>query len=147
MIVVLDTNVLVSALLSPFGHPARVLDLVLAGEVDSAHDDRTLAEYRAVLRRERFGFDPGAVDDLLRFLTTEGTPVIARPWPGALPDPDDLPFLEVAAAAAATLVTGNVRHFPAEHVQPVPVMTPAAFVAAWSSGAGRSGGREPSAPA
>jgi hypothetical protein len=33
MPVVLDTNILVSALLSPFGPPARVLDLVLNGDI------------------------------------------------------------------------------------------------------------------
>ena len=56
--VVLDTNVLVSALLNSFGAPGRVLDLVLAGELTVAHDDRVLAEWRQVLNGGMFGF-PG----------------------------------------------------------------------------------------
>lgn len=53
--------------------------------------------------------------------------------PVALPDPDDLPFLEVAWASAAPLVTGNLAHFPEEARGPVAVWSPRAFVEAWVS--------------
>jgi putative PIN family toxin of toxin-antitoxin system len=53
-LLVLDTNVLVSALLSPFGAPGRIWDLVLAREVRLVYDDRILVEYRRVLSREKF---------------------------------------------------------------------------------------------
>ena len=128
MIIVLDTNVLVSALLSPFGTPARLLDLLLAGEMRLAYDDRILSEYQQVLARPRFGFDPYAIADLLTYLTTEGLPVTTRPWPIPLPDPDDLPFLEVAQAADAVLITGNRRHFPANACGDVQVVTPTEFL-------------------
>ncbi len=59
-----------------------------------AFDDRILAEYRQVLARERFGFDPGDVAGLLRYLEAEEEHVTARPATVTLPDPDDLPFLE-----------------------------------------------------
>lgn len=131
MIVVLDTNILVSALLSPFGPPARVLDLVLAGELRTAFDDRVLAEYRDVLSRPRFGFDSADVGALLDFLEAEGEAVIATPWPHALPDPDDAAFVEVAMAAQAILITGNLRHFPTEACPDVVVMLPADFLEFW----------------
>lgn len=67
MILVVDTNVVVSALLSPRGAPGRVLDLVLGRALDLAIDDRILAEYRAVLSRARFGFDPADVEALMAF--------------------------------------------------------------------------------
>lgn len=130
VVAVLDTNVLVSALLSPFGPPAQVLDLALLGEIRLAWDDRLLAEYRQVLARPRFAFDGGAVSDVLAALTRDGVHITAPPLAVALPDPDDLPFLEVAAAAGALLISGNLRHFPPPLCAGVRVQTPAEVVAA-----------------
>lgn len=132
MRVVLDTNVLVSGLLSPFGPPARVLDLILVGDLTPVFDDRILAEYRQVLARERFGFNPGDVADLLRYFEAEGEHVTARPISAALPDPDDTPFLEVALTAQVdALITGNRRHYPPEFCQGVTVFPPAALLDCW----------------
>jgi len=131
MKVVLDTNVLVSALLSPFQPPARVLDLALAGEVEWAFDDRVLAEYREVLTRPKFTFDARAVEDLLIFIEQAGTGVATLPLAVALPDPDDVIFLEVAATTQATLVTGNLRHYPTEQCANVVVLSPSAFLDRW----------------
>ncbi|MBA2443006.1 MAG: putative toxin-antitoxin system toxin component, PIN family [Rubrobacter sp.] len=129
--VVLDTNVLVSSLLNSFGRPGRVLDLMLAGELSAAHDDRVLGEYREVLRRERFGFSARDVDGLLGFLETEGIKVNPPVLGAELPDPNDVPFLEVAHAAGAVLVTGNLRHYPAEERRNTKVLEPAAFLERW----------------
>jgi len=141
MKIVLDTNVLVSALLSAFGPSARVLDLLLAGEVRLVYDDRILAEYRQVLARPKFRFDPQAVKDLLAYLTAEGEFVVARPFDfaqGDVPDPADLPFLEVAAHAGAMLVTGNRRHFPEADCGSVQVLSPAEFLVWWQEHAAES---------
>ncbi len=131
--VVLDTNVLVSALLNSFGAPGRVLDLVLAGELTVAHDDRIMAEWRQVLRREKFGFPAGDIEVLLGFVESEGISVNPSPLGIELPDQDDLPFLEVAHAAEATLITGNTRHYPPEKRQGVVVLDPATFLEQWTS--------------
>jgi putative PIN family toxin of toxin-antitoxin system len=131
--VVLDTNVLVSALLNSFGAPGRMLDLALAGELTVAYDDRVLAEWRQVLRREKFGFPAGDVEVLLGFVEGEGISTNASPLASALPDQDDLPFLEVAHAAEATLITGNARHSPPEKRQGVVVLDPATFLEQWTS--------------
>lgn len=111
MRVVLDTNVLVSGVLNPHGPPGRLVDLALAGDLALVVDDRVLSEYQDVLRRPRFGLPARGVDVLVRHLRAAGEAVTARPLAVTLPDADDLPFLEVAAAGAATLVTGNPRHF------------------------------------
>jgi len=110
--VVVDTNVLVSRTLTPGGAPARVVDLVIGGQVVACYDRRILDEYRAVLSRPRFGFGPAAVDSLVTFFTSEGLAVIPPPAPLHLPDESDRPFAEVALAAGAWLVTGNLKHFP-----------------------------------
>lgn len=131
MIVVLDTNVLVSALLSPFGPSARVLDLVLAGDIRLAYDDRIMAECTDVLGRPRFALDPSKVADLLEYLVAYGTAVTAPPLALTFPDPDDLPLLEVTAVTEAILVTGNRRHFPEDLCGEVTVVAPADFLAEW----------------
>ncbi len=131
--VALDTNVLVSALLNSFGAPGRVLDLVLAGDLTVAYDDRVLAEWRQVLHREKFGFSAGDVEVLLGFVEGEGISVNASPLAINLPDQDDLPFLEVARAAEATLITGNTRHYPPEARRGVAVLDPASLLDEWTS--------------
>jgi putative PIN family toxin of toxin-antitoxin system len=123
-IVVLDTNVLVSGLLSPLGPPAQVLALTIAGELIAAYDPRVLSEYRDVLRRPEFGFAKHRVRDVLDQLERDGLPVVPRPLRGRLPDPSDEPFLEVAAAAGAVVVTGNLRHFPSSRREGVLVLSP-----------------------
>ena len=128
MLVVLDTNILISALLSPFGPPARVLDLALSGEIRLAYDDRVMAEYRDLLARPKFGFASEDVTDLLMFLESDGEPVTVLPLSCELPDADDLPFLEVAAHAGAILITGNSRHYPSSVRGAVNVVTPAEFL-------------------
>jgi len=131
MLVVLDTNILVSALISPFGPPARVLDMVLGGDIQVAYDDRLLAEYREVLARPKFSFAPEDVAALLAYLETDGEHMTARSLPHALPDADDLPFLEVATQAGAVLITGNVVHYPPAVRGAVQVNTPAEFLRVW----------------
>ena len=130
----LDTNVLVSALLNSFGAPGRVLDLVLAGELIAAYDDRVLEEWRDVLGREKFDFSSRDVEALLSFFEDQGSNISASPLGVELPDLDDAPFLEVAHAAGATIVTGNLKHYPRESRQGVEVVPPAAFLERWISG-------------
>ncbi|MGE5483338.1 MAG: putative toxin-antitoxin system toxin component, PIN family [Bacteroidota bacterium] len=130
--VVLDTNVLVSALLTPHGTPARILDAVLAGALRLVFDDRILDEYFEVLSRERFGFDTECVKALLGFVQSEGQAVVAPPLGIALPDPDDVMFVEVAVAGSAdAIVTGNKNHFPADRYYGIPVASPAEFLSAF----------------
>jgi putative PIN family toxin of toxin-antitoxin system len=131
--VVLDTNVVVPALLNSFGAPGRVLDLVLTGELTVVHDDRVLVEWRRVLTREKFGFSATDVEALLGFVGEEGLGVNPSPLGADLPDQDDVVFLEVARTAVATLITGNTKHFPPEKRQGVVVLDPAAFLDEWIS--------------
>lgn len=113
MRVVLDTNVLVAGLLSAAGPPGWIVEAVLAGDLEPAFDGAIRQEYEEVLRRPEFRFPSARIDDILAALDQFGFVVAAPPpRPIALPDPDDEPFLAVAAASASVLVTGNLRHFP-----------------------------------
>jgi putative PIN family toxin of toxin-antitoxin system len=123
--IVLDTNVLVSGLLSESGPPGRIVSLIPESLFVPCFDARILAEYREVLRRPHLGIAPARVERLLTDLEEEGETVVGHPLVDRLPDPSDEPFLEVAIAARADyLVTGNLRHFPARLRQGVAVVSP-----------------------
>lgn len=124
---VLDTNVVVSGFLNPYGPSGEILRLVSAGEVKLYYDSRILAEYREVLRRPKFQIDPGHVESFLEVLGNEGFPVIGKPLTRRLPDATDEPFLEVALAAGVCLVTGNLKHFPKHSTGAVKVLSPSQF--------------------
>ncbi len=129
MRIVLDTNVLVSGLLSPFGPPGEIVRMVSSGALVLCLDARILAEYDEVLARPRFGFDLDAVAALLDYVDFRGEAVVSRPLEQRLPDRDDEPFLEVAAASGADcLVTGNLAHFPVDGRAGVTVLSPAQFM-------------------
>jgi putative PIN family toxin of toxin-antitoxin system len=130
MKVVIDSNVVVSAMLSPHAPPAQVVRLALQGDLAPCHDGRILAEYREVLSRPKFDFDAEDVRALLEGIEWVGETVFARPLSVELPDPDDRPFLEVAAAAkAGALVTGNARHYrPVQGRHDVRVLAPRALL-------------------
>jgi putative PIN family toxin of toxin-antitoxin system len=129
MKIVLDTNVVVSGLLQPFGPSGQIVRLVASGELVLCLDPRILAEYQEVLLRKKFGFDPERVDTLLEEIRASGIPVAARPLAIRLPDADDEPFLEAALAGGARfLVTGNVKHYPAEACSGAEVLSPRSFI-------------------
>lgn len=113
---VVDTNVVVSALLKPDSVPARALELLLE-RAELLLDPRLAAEYARVLERPKFAsVDPERRRALLARIAAAGRSVDPVPaWEGSMPDPDDRPFLEVALAGGAdALVTGNTRDYPAE---------------------------------
>jgi putative PIN family toxin of toxin-antitoxin system len=124
---VLDTNVLVSGLLSPFAPPGRLVDALLGRQLRLALDDRMELEYREVLARPRLGIERVRREAFLAILQFQDH-VVARPWPHRhSPDADDTVFLEVALQTPArTLVTGNLRHFPTGCRGPVTVLPPRA---------------------
>lgn len=126
---VLDTNVLVSGLLSPKGPPGEILRLLETGFLVLCIADAILAEYRDVLSRPHFGISAAAVDLLLEDMETVGLRVVTVPLPQRLPDSDDEAFLEVALAAQAEfLVTGNLRDYPPSARQGVRVVSPRDFL-------------------
>ena len=129
MNVVLDTNVLVSALLRPQGVCGEILQLVVAGHVRLCVDERIIHEYRAGLPRPLFGFSPGDVEAVLEIVGIAADHIDPPPLSVKLPDESDVPFLEVAVEAGAILITGNERHFPPHLRCGVTLLPPAKFMA------------------
>ena len=124
MRVVLDTNVLVSGVLTPYGPPGQLLDLVLAGELTLVVEPRILHEYRTVLVRPRFKLNPAHVQSLVDTLEEAGLAVNAFPWRWPLHDRSDEVFLAAADAGRALLVTCNTADFPPAKRGGVAVLTP-----------------------
>lgn len=124
MKIVLDTNVLISGLLSPNGIPAQILNLLLNKKITLLIDTRIYSEYAEVLRRPKFQFKPESINPVLDFFKMESETVIPEPITIDFPDPDDKIFWEVAKSGNALyIVSGNKKHFPDDPM----VVTPKEF--------------------
>ncbi len=129
MKIVLDTNVLVSGLLTPFGSSGEIVRMVSAGILILQYDSRILLEYQEVLYRPKFQFHKEHIDTLLAYVKQNGQVIPATPLRQRLPDPDDEPFLEIAIAGRpACLITGNKSHFPQQSRQGLKILSPSEFI-------------------
>ena len=115
---VIDTNVLVSAMLNFSSVPGKVAEKALVAEIIPLLNDEILAEYREVLLRPKFKFNPQKVEILLDGIAKRALFIDAENVEEQLPDPKDVVFYEVTMAARkndnAYLITGNIKHFPAK---------------------------------
>ncbi len=126
MKVVVDTNVLISGVINPYGKPAAVLNLILEGKLVLCVDSRIYNEYERVFLSPKFSFPKEHVRTLLNFIKSRSIFVSPLPLRTKLPDSSDLPFLEVAVSENAPIITGNTRHF--EDAKEVRVFTSAEFI-------------------
>lgn len=111
--VVIDTNILVSALLKPGGIPGTIMVLALSRRVQLCVSADIFAEYDEVVRRSRFNLPADTIEGVLRSIRRLGHWVKPTVHVEECTDPDDDIFLQCAQAAEADyLVTGNPRHFP-----------------------------------
>jgi putative PIN family toxin of toxin-antitoxin system len=129
--IVLDCNVFVSALLSPEGAPARILDRWADEDFDLIVSPLLLAELEDVLRRPKFHalIDGAHVDALLTGLIEDAVLVgDPSPRPGLTPDPGDDYLVALALEAdAQCIVSGDVHLTQLVDPSP-PVLTPREFV-------------------
>lgn len=114
ILAVLDTNILVSALINGRGTPAQVfLTVLFDTDMRLCVSAEIYAEYEEVLRRPRLRRSEAEVDGALRAIRECAIWVRPGKTVRVCLDPDDDIFLECAEAAGAQyIVTGNLRHFP-----------------------------------
>ena len=113
MNIVLDTNVLVSALWSPGKNASEILSAVFSQKLTACYDFRILDEYNRVLHYTRFPFAEWEINAILEPIEKMGISVVADPLPEvAFTDESDRKFYEVAKFCSAVLITGNQRHYP-----------------------------------
>ena len=129
-LIVLDTNILVSALLVTESFPAQIINLVRNRSVQTRYCDAILAEYQDVLSRQKFNFQAEDVQKIISGIIRSGIPVNASPGTILMPDESDRKFYDTAKSSGAILVTGNTKHYPEEPF----ILTPATFVQKYYSG-------------
>lgn len=126
---VIDTNVIVSALISKSigSNPVKIFQAITQERIIPLFNDEILAEYKTVLSREKFHLDKSLIDIVLKAIVTDGICLNRTSATEVdFPDPKDIVFYEIALSKKDSyLVTGNIKHFP---VKPF-VVTPAEFVA------------------
>lgn len=115
---VIDTNVLVSAMLKWDSVPGNVLELTFSGTIIPLLNAHIVKEYRNVLARSKFHLTEDIIDDVVGELEQLGVFVDAEELAVKLPDSKDRVFYEVVIeerkSESAYLVTGNIKHFPAK---------------------------------
>ena len=114
---VIDTNVLVSSLLSKHENAAtvRIIDKVFTNEIIPVFSKEILSEYHEVLRRKKFKLSENLVLNFLETIENRDIMVSSKATGEILLDMKDLPFYEVVLEKRdenAYLVTGNIKHFP-----------------------------------
>ena len=113
---VIDTNVLVSAMLKWDSIPGNVMELVFDGSIIPILNERIVNEYQNVLLRPKFHLTEDIVNDVLGSIKNQGVYVDAETIDIESPDPNDTVFYEVVMEKRKTedayLVTGNIKHFP-----------------------------------
>lgn len=125
---VIDTNVIVSALLSHYDDTATVVIMrkIIRGEVIPLYNERILEEYIEVLNRKKFSFTESMISATLKVIIDYGIILDNIESDISLPDPKDLVFYEVALSQEDSfLVTGNIKHFPKKPF----IVTPAEMLA------------------
>lgn len=128
---VLDTNVLVSGLISPAGSSARLLIELHAGAFELVVSPTLLAELGEVLRRPKFRryvAEP-EIDAYLEFIRRESI-VLNDPEPSPQPlgiDPDDEYLIDLARAGLVDALVSGDEHLLSLRGS-VPAMSPREFL-------------------
>jgi len=126
---VIDTNVIVSALLSKDfnANTIQVFKAIIDTKITQLYNDEIFQEYNDVLSRDKFPFLKENVQNVLSVFKTNGINMNRTKVENeTFPDPKDIVFYEVTMSKEdAFLVTGNIKHFP---LKPF-VITPAQMVA------------------
>ena len=115
---VIDTNVIVSAMLKWNSVPGNILELAIEGPITPVLNEKILEEYREVLLRPKFHFTDKIVSEVIEAIKRRAIFADEERIDIELPDPKDRVFYEVVMeqrkSADAYLVTGNIKHFPVE---------------------------------
>lgn len=113
---VLDTNVIVSALIRKESVPGAVVIHALEGKIIPLVNAEILEEYNDVLRRKKFKFDEQTVEVITAGIISRAIHIDAVKTEEFFPDPKDAVFYEIVMESRkehdAYLVTGNLKHFP-----------------------------------
>jgi putative PIN family toxin of toxin-antitoxin system len=126
--IVIDTNILVSALMNDTGNPAKVASLFADKKVEAFYSATIMVEYEYVLNREEFNFAEQKVLKMLNGFKTFGKIFIPVKSGISFIDEDDRVFYDTVKQSGSFLVTGNKRHYPQEDF----IISPTEFLAKYT---------------
>lgn len=118
---VIDTNVIVSAVLHWDSVPGKIIQLVFDNSIIPLINEKILAEYEEVLSRGKFGFPKANINSVMNIMRKNGIHIDddESKITEILPDAKDVPFYSVVIASQnereSFLVTGNIKHFPEKY--------------------------------
>ncbi|MGL4485410.1 MAG: putative toxin-antitoxin system toxin component, PIN family [Anaerovoracaceae bacterium] len=124
MIVVLDTNVIVSALWSGVGKPHHIWSKTVKGEFLPCFDYRIMEEYKRVISKDKFHFTKEEIYRTLKKLESKNLSFDPTPLKIKFKDETDKKFYEMACSCNCSLITGNKKHYPDNPL----VVTPTEFL-------------------
>lgn len=116
--VVIDTNVLVSALITrnEESPTVKILQLLAESKIVPVYSTEIVDEYKNVLRRPKFHLPENIIDSVVTDIENNGIEITKIPEvKEKMTDPKDVVFYAVTMAVQkenALLVTGNGKHFP-----------------------------------
>jgi uncharacterized protein len=139
MRIVLDTNVLISALVSNKGASAQNLARCRAGEIELLTSPDSIDELRRVLTypriRKRLQYSEDQIDRFVAFL--EQAAIVfdtSTQMPAITADADDDKFIALALAGEAQyIVSGDDHLLRLGHYQGITILKPAAFLLLWQT--------------
>jgi putative PIN family toxin of toxin-antitoxin system len=134
---VIDTNVVVSAFINPYGKPSQIIKMILGRKAELYYNSTILSEYESVMNRPKFSgkMDSGNVHRFINLLKSIG--ISFNPLPDntklhnteKIPDESDRIFYDTAKGSGSILISGNLKHFPKEPF----IMPPADFLKQFES--------------
>ena len=125
MKIILDTNIIISAALSPDGNPAKIIDLITSNEDYTIYyNDEIIAEYNEVLSRPHFYISIDNQKRIINEIINTGINYKSAKSTMPMKDEDDRIFYDTALETGALLITGNKKHFPNDLF----ILTPSEFL-------------------
>lgn len=117
-VAVIDTNVIISALLSKDSNPGKIINYIEQGVITPVYDSSILDEYIEVLIREKFQFTQKEIEEIINLFKQKGFVLNQTQTLESFNDTSDVKFYQIVLTAnkiqLSYLVTGNLKHFPKE---------------------------------
>ncbi|MCM1386420.1 MAG: putative toxin-antitoxin system toxin component, PIN family [Bacillus sp. (in: Bacteria)] len=116
MELIIDTNIIVSALLSPDGKAFQFLSEVFDGKYAVFISQEVYKEYEEVLHREKFAFDEDTIIYVLEWFKDNAIWVEVTSSTFPVSDEKDRIFYDIAKSCKIKLITGNTKHYPVDEL-------------------------------
>jgi len=122
--VVLDTNILVSSLITLNGNCSAILKFAVERKILIFYSTEILNEYNRVLHQPKLSFAPSKIKTHINLILRKGVAMETEKSTIEMTDESDRKFYDLHKATDAILITGNIKHFPKEQS----IMKPADFM-------------------